>query len=135
MQSEERIFLENPSTYLNIENQLKIRGFLEAVLSNGKIVDASFFEDAEDKENAPIHNRPGILLAKKNGNNKLMAPRKLFQNKSNDAGPVPESPHIYVSSPAKGTFYSPDKSPLRDFLSVSGIEILYNIYKLNTIFF
>jgi len=58
--------------------------------------------------------------ASKSGAAKSMAPRILFP--TNGKGRKAESPHIYVSSPGKENEYSPNRSPLRDFLSVQDLS-------------
>jgi hypothetical protein len=76
-------------------------------LSNSKIVDGRFISfnenNDENKENVP----------NKKKKNKNLAPRRKLFPSSTLKEIVPESPHIYISSPK-----SPDVSPLREFLSV-----------------
>lgn len=108
------MFLEKPSAHLSIEAQIRVTRFLENVLLNGHTVHKEMVDNAEDddKENAPS-------LQYKKRSMKGIAPKVLFP-KGNRAKPkqlVPESPHVYVSSPSKGA--TPLKnSPLHDLLSV-----------------
>jgi hypothetical protein len=120
MQSEESVFLENPSNHLCFEAQVQLRKFLEQVLENGKVVDQRFFFD---KENGP-HGKGGFCISSRNIKVDKMAPRVLFPSGissgpssvfSDNASSVPESPHVYTSSPSVNQHHS----PLRDLLSVS----------------
>jgi len=113
-QSEETVFLENPSNHLGFETQVTLRKFLEQALDNGKVIDQRFFD--QDKENDS-----GFKISRGKFDHKgvPMAPRILFpkpaDNKTIKEDPlIPESPHIYTSSPS----VNPQTSPLRDLLSV-----------------
>lgn len=115
-QSEETLFLENPSNFLPVETQIYLTRFLERVLANDKVVDASFVWDGaeeEDKENVTTMNR-----RLKQQRVKKLAPKVLFPGSSGlkQSPNVPESPHIYTASPS--VVVSPEKSPLRQLLSV-----------------